>query len=117
LLFVRLFCYLRFRRFQQELIATTCPLSKTCHPEHIRQGYAKDLSAKREQGENSRSSRNNDGGRVNRMVNFDADDGTITETRLAVRVGTCAFPAQVGSGGKYSYFPLRGVKWQTKKQS
>jgi hypothetical protein len=117
LLFVRLFCYLRFRRFQQVLIVATCPPSKTCHPEHIRQGYAKDLSAKREQDENSRSSRNNDGGRVNRMVNFDASDASIIEAKLAVRVGTCAFPAHAGSGGKNSYFPLRGVKWQTKKQS
>jgi hypothetical protein len=59
----------------------------------------------------------NDGGGVNRMINFDIDNGSIIEARLAVRVGTCAFPAQVGSGGKNSYFPLRGVKWQTKKQS
>ena len=50
LLFVRLFCYLRFRRFQQVLIVTTCPCRKTCHSEHIRQGYATDRSAKTRAG-------------------------------------------------------------------
>jgi len=58
LLFVRLFWYLRIRRFQQVLMVASCWCRKTCHPEHIRQGYAKDLSAKREQEENSRSGTN-----------------------------------------------------------
>jgi len=40
-------CYLHLRRFQQEPVVTPCPSSKTCHPEGIRQGCAKDLSVKR----------------------------------------------------------------------
>jgi hypothetical protein len=46
----------------------------------------------------------NDSGIVNQMVHLNASDGSIIEARLAVRAGTCAFPAQVGSGGNNSYF-------------
>ena len=35
LLFVRPFCYLRFRRFQQALMVASCWCRKTCHPERI----------------------------------------------------------------------------------